>query len=271
MNDEERRIRTGFGVLTESTPPAPAFEEITKQKKRPPIWRASYAAAAAAVALLVFVATVVVDGGMRLAYAMEPGLDLTYTVNGETTVADETIANGPAIVSYQISDAGDGLIDVEITYQPVEMCDECFPAVTFTQTVTEQGEIVSIEGLVDGSEIPEFVIPTPIPHAGISGSFPLFLGPPLPENELGMGDTWATNEDGLAGQHRLVDQTQLGDRDVVIIESTYSFTQLEIGEEITATTRVWFDPAEGVVVQAQITRQQAWLEKTVETEFQLNG
>jgi hypothetical protein len=270
MNDEDRLIRTGFGVLTESAPPAPSFEEITAQTNRSPIWRPTYAVVALGLALMVFVATVVFNGGMRLAYAMDPGLDMTYTVDSESAVAGETFSNGPASVRYQIGDAGDGLVDVHISYEPLDGCDgECFPSVTFSQTVTEQGEIVSIEGLTDGQEIPEFVIPVPIPHAGITAGFPLFLGPPLPGRDLALGDIWETNEEGVAGRHQLVDQTQLDGRDVVTIDSTYSYTQPELGEEITATTRVWFDPAEGVVVQAQIIRNQAWLDKTVEMEFQL--
>jgi hypothetical protein len=272
MNDHDRLIRTGFGVLTESAPSPATYEEITAQsgpaRSRTPF----YAVAVACLALLVFVATVVLDGGTRLAYAMEPGLDLTYTVNSETTLDGETFSSGPATVNYQISEAGDGLLDVQISYAPLEGCGhECMPGVTFSQTVTGDGEIVAIN-VGEGVEFPEFVIPVPIPQGGITAGFPLYLGPPLPADAVAPGDTWETLEGGVAGQHELGGETQLDGRDVVTIDSKYTYTHPdpELGE-YTASTTVWLDPAAGVVVQAQITRITIETGKAVEMEFHLDG
>lgn len=270
MKSEEREIRTGFGVMTESAPMAPSFEEISAKSERSRVWRPGLSFAVLGLAVAVFVAMAVLDSGMRLAYAMDAGLELTYSVQGETTIGDETLPIGPATVAYRMIDAGNDLTHVVIAYEPLERCDDCFGPVTFTQTVTARGEIVAIDGLTEGSEIPEFVIPTPIPLAGIEGGFPLFLGPPLPQRALELGDTWGTDEDGLVGRHRLVEETQIGDRNVVLIESTYRFSRPEDGEETTAETRVWFDAADGIVVEAQIVRSQAWLDKTVEVRFRLS-
>lgn len=273
MSREDRMIRTGFGVLTESAPPAPSFEEITAQAKRRSLWRPSYAVGVVGLAALMFVSTLLSDGGMRLAYAMDPGLDLKYTVNSKSTLGDDTFTAGPAAVRYQLSDAGGGLFDVYISYEPLEGCGpECPPGVTFTQTVTGQGEIVAIRGLTEDQGVPGFVIPVPIHAAGVPaarviGGFPRFLGPPLPEHQLRLRDTWETNEHGVIGQHQIVDQTQLNGRDVVIIDSTYTYTHphLYLGE-VRATTSVWFDPTEGIVVQALVARNSQNSDGTNRTE-----
>lgn len=276
MSREEQVMRAGFGVLTESAPPAPSSDEIGDQPKPRPLWRLSYAVAVAGLAALVFVSTSLFGGGMRMAYAMDSGLDLTYTVNSRSTVHGETFAFAPAEVRYQLSDAGDGLIDVHVSYEFLEDCDiECWPDGAFTQTVTENGEIVAIRGMSQGQGVPGFVIPNPIVASGVSGvrgNFPLALGPPLPDRAVGLGDTWETSENDVAGQHRLVGQTQLGDRDVVIIESTYSYISdfPEVDEEITATTTVWFDPADGIVVQALLTRSSQSGQSVERMDLKLN-
>lgn len=278
MNREDVLIRTGFGVLTESAPAPPSFDEITTTRpERRPIRRTAYAIGVLGLAVLVFVGTVVLDSGMRLAYATAPGLDLTYIVNSENTVGDETFTAGPAAVGYGLSDAGDGLIDVRISYEPLEGCgSECGPGVSFTQTVTEAGDVVTISGLTEDQGIPGFVIPVPIPAAGVIAGFPRFLGPPLPEHDLRLGDTWETDENDVVGQHQLVDQTQVDGRDVVIIESAYSYIHPhpDLGE-YTASSTVWFDPADGIVVQAQIIRNSPpnsqGQDRTTQMDFKLDG
>ena len=272
MNDHDRLIRTGFGVLTEASPSPPTYDDIVVQTESTRSRTPFYALAAVGLALVVVTATVVLGGGTRLAYAMEPGLDLTYTVDSQTRVGGETFSSGPATVNYQITDAGNSLLDVQVSYAPLEECrQECMPGVTFSQTVTEDGEIVAIDA-GEGVEFPEFVIPVPIPQGGVTAGFPLYLGPPLPDDKVAPGDTWETLEGGVAGQHKLSEETQLDGRDVVTIDSTYTYTHPDtrLGE-YTATTKVWLDPVAGVVVQAQITRNTVETGKTVETEFHLDG
>jgi hypothetical protein len=247
--------------------------------RRRSLWRPSSAVGVVGLAALVFVSASLFDGGMRLAYAMDPGLDLRYTVNSESTLGDETFTAGPAAVRYKVSDAGGGLFDVHISYEPLPGCGpECQPGVTFTQTVTSEGEIVAIRGLTEDQGVPGFVIPVPINAAGVPaaraiGGFPRFLGPPLPQHQLRLQDTWETNEHGVAGQHQIVDQTHLNGRDVVIIHSTYTYTHPdpELGE-VRATTSVWFDPTDGVVVQALITRNSQYsdgIDRTQQMDFKL--
>lgn len=276
MSKEERLIRIGFGVLTESAPSPPSFEEIAAPPERRAVGRPVYAFVVAGLAALLFVSTVVFDGGTRLAYAQDPGLDLIYTVNSEWTVGDDTFRAGPASVSYQLSDAGAGLIDVHINYEPLEGCGpECLDEASFTQTVTEDGEIVTVEGLSEDQGIPDFVIPGPIPAAGMTAGFPRFLGPPLPDHKLELGDVWQSDHNGVVGQHQLVDRTQVDGRAVVTIHSTYTFIHPhpDLGE-YSAETTVWFDPADGIVVKAQITRNSPpnsqGLIKTAQIDFELD-
>ncbi len=259
MSREEHLIRTGLGVLTESAPLPPSFDEVAAPPERRSTRRPFYAVAVFGLAVSVFLGTIVFGGGMRLAYATDPGVHLTYTVNSESSLGNETFKAGPAAVGFQLSDAGDGLIDVHISYEPLEGCGpECPPGVTFVQTVTEDGEVVRIRGLTEAQGVPGFVLPMPITPFGTRHiiGFPRFLGPPLPKHSLRLGDTWATDELGVIGQHHLVDQTQLDGRDVVTIASTYSYVPPypDFGE-FTATSTVWFDPADGIVVQAHIHRR----------------
>jgi hypothetical protein len=162
-------------------------------------------------------------------------------------------------------------VAIEISFLPAEQCVNCIQAVAFTQVVAADGTIVSID-LPEGSEIPESVLPTPIPHAGASGSFPLFIGPPLPDTAVGVGDQWTTGLNGVAGTHQLVSKGEMQGHEVVVIESSYSFTPTAgtNGEPITASTTVWFDPLGGIVVRADLTRNETSPSiEVIETTYEL--
>lgn len=274
MSVEERTVRTGLGVLAELAPAAPTYDEVAEHERARSTWvrPSSFSLAVVGLVLAVVLAISVFNSGTQLAYAMEPGLDLHYSIENATTLSGEVLALNEATINYVVSDAGSGRVEVNISYAPDVACEGCFAPETFTQVVAADGEIISIEGLSDRAEIPEFVIPTPIPHAGVSGGFPLFLGPPLPDYKVGVGDTWETNQNGVAGTHELTVETTLQGRQVVVIESSYTFTAPGLNGEqhISASSTVWMDVAEGVVVQADVTRIQPELDKKVETSFRLD-
>lgn len=278
MTNTDKMVRTGLGVLIESAPAPPDLEELKGEASHQPKRSALYGLAAAGLSLVAIVAFALLSGRMQLAYATEPGLDLGYVVDSVTTVDSEAFRHGGNI-RYRTTDAGEGLIAVEISYEPPRDCDpphesqsalfECLAVATFAQVVAEDGTIVSIE-MSEVTEIPEFVIPTPIPHAGVSGGFPNHLGPPFPDRPLRVGDHWETDQNGVAGRHHLVAEEELDGREVVVVESSYSFEGPESRElPVTATATVWFDPAEGIVVKAHMVRYGPKPTKHVETTFEL--
>jgi hypothetical protein len=59
--------------------------------------------------------------------------------------------------------------------------------------------------------------------------------------------------------------------EVVVIESSYSFTPAGTnGEPITASTTVWFDPTDGIVIRAEMTRNETSPSvEAIESTYQL--
>lgn len=271
MTTTDEQIRTGLGLLVEASPEAPTLDEVVAVPRRRRGAAFGYGFAVVAVTLVIALGFTVAGGPFTLAYAMDPGLQLNYRVESVATTGGETFKTG-ATLGYEIQSLnGPEGVTIEISFLPAERCESCFQAVTFTQVVTADGTIESID-LPEGSEIPESVLPTPIPHAGVSGSFPLFIGPPLPDTEVGVGDQWTTSLNGVAGTHHLLSKGEIQRHEVVVIESSYSFTPTAgtNGDPITASTTVWFDPTDGIVIRAEMTRNETSPSiEVIETTYEL--
>ena len=271
MTTTDEQIRTGLGLLVEASPQAPTLDEVGAVSPRRRSTAFGYGIAVVAATLVIALGFTVAGSSFTLAYAMDPGLQMNYRVESVATTGGETFRT-EATLGYEIQSL-DGPEDVmiEISFLPAEQCENCFQAVTFTQVVAADGRIMSID-LPEGSEIPESVLPTPIPHAGVSGSFPLFIGPPLPDAAVGVGDQWTTGLNGVAGTHQLVSKGEMQGHEVVVIESSYSFTPTAgtNGEPITASTTVWFDPTDGIVIRAEMTRNETSPSvEVIESTYQL--
>ena len=271
MTKTDEQIRTGLGLLVEVSPGAPTLEDVVAVPRRRRGAAFGYGFAVVAITLVIALGFTVAGGQFTLAYAIEPGLQLNYRVGSVATTGVETFRT-EATLGYEIRSLN-GVEDVaiDISFLPAEQCANCFQAVEFTQVVAADGTIVSID-LPEGSEIPESVLPTPIPHAGASGSFPLFIGPPPPDTAVGVGDQWTTSLNGVAGTHQLVSEGEIQGHEVVVIESSYSFTPTAgtNGEPITAATTVWFDPLDGIVVRAELTRNETSPSiEVIETTYEL--
>jgi hypothetical protein len=271
MTKTDEQIRTGLGLLVEASPEAPTLEEAVAVPRRRRGAAFGYGFAVIAMTLVIALGFTVAGGQFTLAYAIEPGLQLNYRVGSVATTGGETFRT-EATLGYEIhSLSGAEDVTVEVFFLPADQCANCFQAVKFTQVVAADGTIVSID-LPEGSEIPESVLPTPIPHTGASGSFPLFIGPPLPDEAVGVGDQWTTSLNGVAGTHQLVSESEIQGLEVVVIESSYSFTPTAgtNGERITASTTVWFDPLVGIVVRAELTRNETSPTiEVIETTYEL--
>jgi hypothetical protein len=89
---------------------------------------------------------------------------------------------------------------------------------------------------------------------------------------VGVGDQWTTSLNDVAGTHQLVSKGEVQGHEVVVIESSYSFTPTAgpYGEPITASTTVWFDPTDGIVIRAQMTRNETSPSiEVIETTYEL--
>lgn len=160
---------------------------------------------------------------------------------------------------------------------------EDIPQVRFV--VDSEGELV--EALAPSSDegFPGFVLPEPLPGSGSAG-LPFGFGPPFPDHPLRVGDTWSTSgsrsafsEDGpqFTAEHEVVGEETLVGRETLIIRSVYTTPAYDVdgtgvdlvaeavrGPE-TANVTVWFDPAAGIIVRAELDRT-----RTSESRFE-NG
>jgi hypothetical protein len=257
MNTTNDYVRTGLGVLVETSPEPPAFGEIVPDSHRPTRRALAYGIGVVALTLVMTIGFAVVGGQFSLAYAMDPGLALDYRVVNLATTDGETIRT-EANLGYEVESLIESdNVAVVVSFAPDEPCDNCLPPSTFTQVVAGDGRLISVE-LPEGVAIPEFVLPTPIPYAGVTSGLPLFIGPPLPDGRVGVGDQWTTYLNGIDGSHRLTEETEFNGHRVVVIESSYSFIPESgtNGEPITASTTVWFDPENGIVIRAEMVRNE---------------
>lgn len=227
-------------------------------------------------------------------YAVEHDEAHTTQIDGEgqITAGAPVSTEAEGTLTYTVDDgpeAGTMEIGVQADVSSVNIeCGEtdCADDETLFQDIPELRFVVETDGelveyLPTGADdaIPALVLPDPLPGSDITVGMPFGFGPPFPERALEIGDTWTTEgarsafADGgpmFTAQHEVVGEETMAGRDTVVIESVYQTEATEVtdrtgdtadapvsemtyGPEAVQTT-VWFDPAAGIIVRAELHR-----------------
>lgn len=207
--------------------------------------------------------------------SFQPGSDVLTEAEGTLTyIVEEDPNSDRKTIRINADVTGGNNLDGPI---------EDIPQVRFV--VDSEGELV--EALAPSSDkgFPGFVLPEPLPGSGSAG-LPFGFGPPFPDHPLHVGDTWNTSgsrsafrEDGpqFTAEHEVVGEETVVGRETLIIRSVYTTAARETddtGDDLvaevvrgpeTADVTVWFDPAAGIIVRAELDRT-----RTSESRFE-NG
>jgi hypothetical protein len=257
---EEDLIRTGFGVLTESAPQAPSFDEIAAESQRPRLGRPFYAFAVVGLAAALVVLMVSLPSSLTpsvLAYSYPEGTytyDISYlATHQQTGPADEgsiepgdvssTEAHGTLTYTVEEGpDPGTKTIGVQAVVSDVNSGDPTFqdiPEVRFV--VDSNGGFVRALGPESGEGFPELVLPDPLPGSNLSGGLPFGFGPPFPDHPLDVGDSWTTSgprsaivEDGpqFTAEHKVLRTETIVERDTLVINSVYQLPARATDESV---------------------------------------
>lgn len=257
--NEENLIRTGFGVLTESAPSPPSFDEITAESRRPQLRRPFYAVAVVGLVAFLVVLMVSLPSSLTptvLAYSYPDGTytyDISYlATHQQTGPADEgsiepgevssTEAHGTLTYTVEEGpDAGTKTIGVQAVVSDVSSPDPTFqdiPEVRFV--VDSNGGFVRALGPESGEGFPELVLPDPLPGSNLSGGLPFGFGPPFPNRPLDVGDSWTTRgprsaivEDGpqFTAEHKVLRTETIVERDTLVINSVYQLPARDATDE----------------------------------------
>ncbi len=256
---EEDLIRTGFGVLTESAPQPPSFDEITAESQRPQLRKLFYAVAVVGLAAALVVLMVSLPTSLTptvLAYSYPEGTytyDISYfETHQQTGSADEgsiqpgevssTEAHGTLTYTVEEgSDAGTKTIGVQAVVSDVNSGHPMFqdiPEVRFV--IDSNGGFVRALGPESGEGFPELVLPDPLPGSNLSGGLPFGFGPPFPDHPLDVGDSWTTSgprsaivEDGpqFTAEHKVVRTETIAGRDTLVINSVYQLPARDVTDQ----------------------------------------
>jgi hypothetical protein len=210
--------------------------------------------------------------------AIEAGPPVSTEAHGTLTY---TIEEGP--------DEGTKTIGVQANVSDVNVdCGHpsCANDINAFQAIPEVRFVVDSNGGLlqalapdSGEEFPALVLPDPLPGSNLYGGLPFGFGPPFPEQPLDVGDSWTTggprsvfDEDGpqFTADHKVVGKETIADRDTMVINSVYQTPGMEVADHRgdgasvsiaeaffgpeTAEVTVWFDPAEGIIVRAELDR-----------------
>lgn len=263
-----------------------------RRRTRKRQWRTPVAMVAAVVAVLV-VLTVALSTSLTstvLAYSYSQGTyiyEISYLSGTHMESTGEgSIVPGPNVsteaegtLTYTVEEdpnAGTKTIGVQADVTGANNLDGPIgdiPEVRFV--VDSNGEFVQALAPDSGEEFPAFVLPEPLPGSNLYAGLPFGFGPPFPDHPLDVGDSWTTSgprsvfaEDGpqFTAEHKVIGKESIVGRDTVVISSVYqtpgrevdhtglgSITEAFLGPE-TAEVTVWFDPAAGIIVRAELER-----------------
>lgn len=207
--------------------------------------------------------------------SFQPGSDVLTEAEGTLTYTVEEDPNSDRkTITINADVTGGNNLDGPI---------EDIPQVRFV--VDSEGELVEALGPRSGEGFPGFVLPEPLPGSGSAG-LPFGFGPPFPDHPLHVGDTWSTSgsrsafrADGpqFTAEHEVAGEETLVGRETLIIRSAYTTPAQDVddtGNDLVAETvrgpetadvTVWFDPAAGIIVRAELDRT-----RTSESKFE-NG
>jgi len=193
-----------------------------------------------------------------------PGPDVSTEVEGSLTyTVEDDPGSETQIIRVQADVTGANNLDGPF---------EDIPEVSFV--VDAEGELV--EALTPNSDegFPGFVLPQPLPGSSLYAGLPFGFGPPFPDHPLGVGDSWTTAgpravfvPDGpqFTAEHRVIGEEEIAERAILIINSVYETPAFGVphgdseavtdafffGPELVEVT-VWFDPAAGIIVRAEL-------------------
>lgn len=216
-------------------------------------------------------AQVVVENAAVLRYAYQPGDSLSYDVHQGVSLSmegsgdaafgaatdvtmdmsissfvDYRFAEGPSPdlteVTIETSLVGGGATMTAMGRTEVIPLSELSGDLTPTVVLVLDPQGRPVDGSIDGRALPTDLLEDFGAMIGQSASQPQHIGPQFPEEPIGVGSTWETNQDidlfGMAitqhGQHAVVGEDAVGGRATLRIESTIrtGATRVDLGEAL---------------------------------------